>query len=131
MEQDGSQPFVPDEWVPGAATAVLGQNPGAEEARLGRPFVGPAGAWLEEKCFPRAMLRRGVNVSLANVLKCRWRGSNALPPDKVLRGAVAHCTQAHLTWPPEVEVVVACGNLAWEALGGQGKITDWRGWVKP
>lgn len=129
MFQDGSQAFVPDELVEGAEVFVLGQNPGADEAREGRPFVGKTGQVMESRYFPEAGLERGVNVSLGNALRCRWRGSNDLPPESVLAGALSHCMQAHFRPPSTTRLVVAQGGLAWRAMGQKGKITEWRGFL--
>ena len=123
--------FVPDEVIPGAKVAILAQNPGADEEREGRPMVGKTGQMMDQQYLPLAGLQRGVNVSVHNVLKCRWQRSNALPPAKVLAAAVAHCTAAHLQFDPAVEVIVAQGAVAWRALGGPDPITDWRGFLLP
>ena len=80
--------YVPDELVPGATTLVLMQNPGEEEEARGRPAVGKSGQAMDEKLLPRAGLTRGVNVSVANVLKCR-----ALEPSKAGARTVAGVRQ--------------------------------------
>ena len=127
MYQDGEQPFVPDEIVPTAPTFVLGQNPGVDEARSGRPFVGKTGEDLIRVYFPLAGLERGVNVSIGNAVRCRWQGTNELPKGKVLEDVIAHCTRAHLRIPSGTRLVVAQGAVAAKALGCPGNITDWRG----
>lgn len=132
MYQDG-QGFVPDALTPGAPVFVLGQNPGKHEEQKGQPFVGRTGEEMMETYFPLAGLQRGENVSIGNTLKCRWQASDELPPAKVLREAVVHCTREHLRIPPETKLVVAQGAVAWDALGGGdlGSITDWRGFLHP
>ena len=58
---------------PDAEIMFIGEGPGSEEDRQGEPFVGPAGAQLNEmieKCFHR----RRSDVYIANIVKCR-------PPD--------------------------------------------------
>src|SRR3990167_6890881 len=77
MYQTGAQPFVPDEIVDGSEVFVLGQNPGVDECREGRPFVGKTGQVMMQRYFPEAGLERGGNVSLGNVLRCRGRASVA------------------------------------------------------
>lgn len=52
---------------------VIGEAPGAEEDRLGEPFVGRAGQLLDAMLFAVGRSRR-KGVFIANVLKCR-------PPD--------------------------------------------------
>ena len=132
--------WVPDEIVTGAPVLTLFQNPGAEEEIEGRPTVGKTGQWVARHLHPPAGLTRGVNVSIANVLKCRWRrwvgmgkggmweGTNSLPPEPILTQAMAHCTSAYLRMPPGVEVVVACGELAHRYVGARvvGMVHVWR-----
>ena len=131
MDHDGLG-FVPDEVVDGATIFVLGQNPGADEEREGKPFVGATGETMARDFFPRAGLTRGVNVSLGNVLRCRWvsdgQRTNLLPRGAVLRQAVAQCRQ-YLALPTTTKLVVACGALAWSALEKPGSISAWRGFV--
>ena len=128
--------FVPDDLSPDLKSTVfvLGQNPGQEEENSGRPFVGKTGEMLLNEFFPRAGLVRGENAICGNTIKCRWikdgKRTNDLPPDKMLRVAVAHCTQAHLNIPKHIRLVAACGALAWKALGGKGTISEWRGFLK-
>lgn len=140
--------WVPDELVTGAPVLVLAQAPGGDEERGMRvtgfegrealyepcapaPLIGKTGYVMEHEYFPLAGLERGVNVSLANVLKCRWikngRRTNDMPSGATLKGAVAHCTKAYLRIPPETRLVVAMGAHAANYLGCEGSITDWRG----
>lgn len=119
--------WVPDELVANAPVLTLFQNPGAEEEAVGQPTVGKTGQWIARHLHPPAGLMRGENVSIANVLKCRWRGGNALPPEPVLTQAIAHCTRAHLKVPSEVQVVVACGEVAQRVTGARiiGAVQAW------
>jgi DNA polymerase len=48
----------------------VGEAPGAEEDKLGEPFVGQAGKLLDNM-LAAIELKRGENVYIANVLKCR------------------------------------------------------------
>src|SRR3546814_194704 len=52
---------------------LVGEAPGAEEDRKGEPFVGQAGKLLDNM-LAAIKLKRGDNVYIVNVLKCR-------PPD--------------------------------------------------
>jgi len=60
----------------GARLALVGEAPGAEEDRSGRPFVGRAGRLLDE-LLAEAGLDRGT-VAVVNVLQCRPPGNR--PP---------------------------------------------------
>ena len=129
MYQDG-QGFVPDEVVE-AEVFILGQNPGFDEELEGRPFVGATGQTMIGKYFGSAGLVRGENVSIGNVIRCRWNRQNALPPEAVLKPALRHCMKAHFRPPSQTRLVVAQGALAWRAMGQSTKITEWRGFLAP
>src|SRR5947209_3956678 len=53
---------------------LIGEAPGAEEDRLGDPFVGQAGKLLDNM-LAAIGLNRQTNVYIANVLKCRPPGN--------------------------------------------------------
>ena len=129
MYQTGNG-FVPDELIDGAEVLVVGQNPGADEERVGRPFVGQTGVQLESTYFPVADLVRGVNVSLANVLRCRWNASNDLPTKNIRDKAVACCRQYDVI-QPSIRLIVAHGDLAWSVLGNDStrKVSEWHGFL--
>ena len=127
--------FVPDEIIPGATVQLLLQNPGADEEKSGRPAVGKSGQMMDTKFLPLAGLERGLNVNVANVLKCRWvingKRTNDLPPASILKPAVAHCTKAYLRIPSETKLVIGLGKLANDYLGCPGSISSWRGFTYP
>jgi len=60
----------------------VGEAPGAEEDARGEPFVGQAGRLLDNMLAALGM-RRGKNVYIANVLKCRPPGNRAPEPLEV------------------------------------------------
>ena len=60
---------VPGEGNPGAELMFIGEGPGAQEDRQGRPFVGPAGQFLEELLASIGFQRHQVYI--ANMVKCR------------------------------------------------------------
>ena len=126
--------FCPDdEPVEGATVFVLGQNPGEDEERESRAFIGKTGHMLINEFFPRGQLIRGENAICGNAIKCRWvkngKKVNELPPAAILNPALTHCVKAHLRIPSDIKLVVACGALAWKAVGGGGNISDWRGFL--
>lgn len=55
---------------PAAEWLFVGEAPGVEEDRKGEPFVGQAGKLLDNM-LAAIGLKRGQNVYIANVLKCR------------------------------------------------------------
>lgn len=132
MFQDGTG-FVPDEIIEGAPVFILGQNPGAEEEKVGKPFMGKTGQAMESKYFPIAGLIRGENVSIGNTLRCRWNNSNNLPSGRVLADSVLHCTREHLRIPRSTRLVIAQGALAVKLVAQDEKISieKWRGFLIP
>ena len=60
---------VPGEGPPDAEVMFIGEGPGFHEDRLGRPFVGQAGQFLEA-LLADAGLRR-EQMFIANMVKCR------------------------------------------------------------
>jgi uracil-DNA glycosylase len=105
---------------------LVGEAPGAEEDRLGEPFVGQAGKLLDNMLAALG-LRRGENVYIANVLKCRPPGNRNPEP-----GEVACCTpfllrQIALIRP---KVIVAMGRFAAQTLlASDATIASMRGRV--
>ncbi len=60
---------VPGEGAPDADVMFIGEGPGYQEDRQGRPFVGPAGQFLEELLASIGLSRQ--QVFIANMVKCR------------------------------------------------------------
>ncbi len=60
---------VPGEGKPDAEIMLIGEAPGYFEDREGRPFVGPAGKYLDE--LLRMVGLRREDVYIGNVIKCR------------------------------------------------------------
>jgi len=73
--------FVPGEGNPDARIVLVGEAPGANEDRLGRPFVGAAGKFLDT-LLGEAGLRR-EDVFITNVLKSRPPGNRDPKPEEV------------------------------------------------
>ena len=91
---------------------LVGEAPGAEEDRLGEPFVGQAGKLLDNMLAAIA-LRRGENVFIANVLKCRPPGNRNPEPDEVAKCAPHLLRQIELIRP---RLIVAMGRFAAQTL---------------
>ncbi|WP_249680995.1 uracil-DNA glycosylase [Roseococcus pinisoli] len=71
--------FVFADGVPGAPVMVIGEAPGAEEDRQGKPFVGTSGQLLD-RMFASIGLSRAENVYITNILPFRPPG-NRTPTD--------------------------------------------------
>ncbi|MDR2709965.1 MAG: uracil-DNA glycosylase [Burkholderiales bacterium] len=59
----------------------VGEGPGAEEDKKGEPFVGQAGRLLDQMLAALGM-KRGSDVYIANVLKCRPPNNRAPTPQE-------------------------------------------------
>ena len=72
---------VPGEGPPDAEILFIGEGPGAQEDRQGRPFVGPAGNLLEDLLLSIGMTREQVYI--ANMVKCRPPNNRDPMPDEI------------------------------------------------
>ena len=68
---------------PHAGLMFIGEGPGADEDRLGRPFVGRAGQLLDKMIA--AMQFRREEVYIANIVKCRPPGNRTPTPEEAQR----------------------------------------------
>src|SRR5436305_6310520 len=77
----GRTKAVPGEGNPHARIMFIGEGPGIREDRQGRPFVGPAGQFLEE-LLASINLKR-ADVFITNVVKCRPPGNRDPLPAEI------------------------------------------------
>ena len=91
---------------------LVGEAPGAEEDRLGDPFVGQAGKLLDNMLAAIGLNRR-ENVYIANVLKCRPPGNRNPEPDEVAKCSPFLLRQIGLIKP---KLIVAMGRFAAQTL---------------
>jgi DNA polymerase len=101
---------------PKAAVMFVGEGPGAEEDRTGRPFVGQAGRLLDRMIFAMGFEREQVYI--ANVVKCRPPGNRDPKEDEVAACAAYLERQIDLIRP---KVIVALGKPASRRLTGTDK----------
>ena len=105
---------------------LVGEAPGAEEDRLGEPFVGQAGKLLDNMLAALG-LKRGENVYIANVLKCRPPGNRNPEPEEVARCTPYLLRQIALIRP---KLIVAMGRFAAQTLlASDASIASLRGRV--
>ena len=110
---------------------LVGEAPGAEEDRLGDPFVGQAGRLLDNM-LAAIELARGDNVYICNVLKCRPPGNRDPKPEEVEQCLPYLERQIGLLQP---KIMLAVGRIAAQNLLAtdtpigklRGKWHDWRG----
>jgi len=67
---NGKINYVPGEGDPASEIMFIGEAPGEEEDKQGRPFVGRAGKYLTET-IERILEMKRENIFITNVLKCR------------------------------------------------------------
>jgi uracil-DNA glycosylase family 4 len=72
---------VPGEGPSNATIMFIGEAPGYHENQQGRPFVGPAGQFLEELLGSIGLTRQ--DVFIANVVKCRPPDNRDPLPDEI------------------------------------------------
>jgi DNA polymerase len=105
---------------------LIGEAPGADEDRLGDPFVGQAGKLLDNM-LAAIGLSRADNVYIANVLKCRPPGNRNPEPDEVAKCTPFLQGQIGLVRP---KLIVAMGRFAAQTLlGTDASIASLRGRV--
>jgi uracil-DNA glycosylase family 4 len=110
---------------PEAELMFVGEAPGADEDRLGEPFVGAAGQRLDQ-WITHLGLRRD-QVYIANVLKCRPPGNRDPKPLEIERCSPFLHAQIRAVEP---KVLVALGRFAGcLLLGRELKLYEMRGAV--
>jgi DNA polymerase len=91
---------------------LVGEAPGAEEDRLGEPFVGQAGKLLDN-ILAAIGLARGRNVYIANTLKCRPPGNRNPEPEEMAKCGPFLLRQIALIRP---RLILAMGRFAVQSL---------------
>jgi DNA polymerase len=118
---------VPGEGDRNARVLFVGEGPGAEEDRQGRPFVGPAGMLLDKML--RAIGLRREDVYIANIIKCRPPG-NRVPAESEARACLPFLRrQVKLIAP---RIIVCLGTTAAKyVIDPDARVTRDRGkWVE-
>ena len=91
---------------------LVGEAPGADEDARGEPFVGQAGRLLDSMLAGIA-LKRGENVYIANVLKCRPPGNRNPEHAEVAQCSPFLARQVELIRP---KLILAMGRFACQTL---------------
>lgn len=119
----GCRQVVFGEGDPEAVVMFVGEAPGAEEDRQGRPFVGPAGKLLDRLLSYAGFSR--LEVYITNVVKCRPPGNRLPVPEEVAACRPYLVEQIRLIGP---KIIVCLGALAAQVLvDPQARITKVRG----
>jgi len=104
----------------------VGEGPGADEDRQGDPFVGQAGKLLDSM-LAAIRLKRGDNVYIANVVKCRPPGNRNPEPDEASKCEPFLQRQIEFIKP---KLIIALGRVAaLNLLSREASIASLRGRV--
>jgi len=114
-----------------AGWLFVGEGPGADEDAQGEPFVGQAGRLLDNMLLA-IKLKRGKNVYIANIVKCRPPGNRNPDAEEIAQCLPYLLRQIELIKP---KLIVALGKTASTALLGKdaplgslrGKVHDFNG----
>lgn len=102
----------------------VGEGPGADEDQQGEPFVGQAGKLLDNM-LAAIKLKRGQNVYIANVVKCR-PPNNRAPEKQEVASCLPYLQQQIALIKPKL--IVALGKTAATALlGNEASLGSMRG----
>jgi uracil-DNA glycosylase len=93
-----------------AQVMLVGQNPGAEEDKVGKPFVGRAGKFLNKVLAQNFIERQCLFVT--NIVKHTSPRNRKPFPDEVEACTPYLTTQVELIKP---RIVVLMGAVAWQA----------------
>ena len=128
------QTYVPPSGNQDAKLAGVGEQPGIQEVRQGRPFVGPAGHGLDE-CLQMARILRhslyltnvikDLDAPLSKYINIKQGGNYTISKE----GYIYIQELGEELSKLNLNAVVAFGNVALVALTNRVGITKWRGSV--
>src|SRR3972149_1346671 len=113
----GAKHAVPGEGTVHTKLMLVGQNPGAEEDKTGKPFVGKAGKFLN-----KVLAENGINreeVFVTNIVKHVTPQNRKPFLDEIEACAPYMIAQINLIKP---KVVVLMGAVAWQSPKVEGPI---------
>ncbi len=102
---------APGEGAQNPLVLVVGEGPGEEEDKQGRPFVGKAGQL--DKMLGSINLSRNTNCFIANVIKCRPPNNRDPLPEEA--AACAHFLERQIALL-KPKYILAVGRVAAQAL---------------
>ncbi len=106
---------VPGEGSLNAEVMLVGQNPGAEEDKTGRPFIGRAGKFLNTVLAQNGIDREALFIT--NIVKHLTPKNRRPLPDEIAACAPYLATQVSVIKP---KIVVLMGAVAWQAPRVEG-----------
>lgn len=124
----GARNFVFSDGNPGARVMIVGEAPGAEEDRIGRPFVGRAGQLLDRMLAAIGLDRTSDAperaVYITNVLP--WRPPANRTPTAEEMAVMVPFLERHIALA-DPDVLILMGNTPCAALLGRSGILRMRG----
>lgn len=117
---------VPGEGSAATEVVFVGEGPGFNEDRLGRPFVGPAGALLTDLLASVGWTREEVFIT--NVIKCRPPGNRDPEPDEITACAPFLARQLEALDPA---LVVTLGRFSMAGFNPGARIGQVHGTFQP
>ena len=119
----GARQLVFADGAPGARVMIIGEAPGREEDRAGKPFVGAAGQLLD-KMLAAIGLNRSETVYITNVLP--WRPPQNRDPNPQEIAMMAPFLERHVALAAP-DILIPMGNISCQAVLGKRGITRLRG----
>ncbi|MCH2165196.1 MAG: uracil-DNA glycosylase [Marinovum sp.] len=119
----GARNLVFSDGVPNAQVMIIGEAPGRDEDREGRPFVGRAGQLLD-KMLAAIGLSRQESVYITNVLPWRPPQNRDPKPDEIAMMRPFVSRHVELIAP---KAVILMGNISCDAALRKRGITRLRG----
>ena len=124
----GARNFVFADGRPGARVMIIGEAPGADEDRVGRPFVGRAGQLLDRMLAAIGLSRDapdpGQSVYITNILP--WRPPGNRTPTAEEMAMMVPFVRRHIALV-DPDVLILMGNTPCGALLGRTGILRMRG----
>ncbi|PIU84131.1 MAG: uracil-DNA glycosylase [Elusimicrobia bacterium CG06_land_8_20_14_3_00_38_11] len=114
---------VPGEGNPEAKLMFIGEGPGFDEDRLGRPFVGRSGQLLDKIILAMGMKRE--DVFIANIVKCHpmvdpshpdERGNDRKPSSDEINGCISYLEKQIEIIKPKI--ICSLGSVSATTLTG-------------
>jgi DNA polymerase len=121
--KNGARSLVFSDGVPGARVMIIGEAPGRDEDREGRPFVGRARQLLD-RMLNAIGLSRSDSVYITNVLPWRPPRNRDPRPDEI--GMMKPFLEKHVALA-KPDVLVLMGNISCQAVLSKRGITRLRG----
>ncbi|MGR3617579.1 MAG: uracil-DNA glycosylase [Paracoccaceae bacterium] len=130
--RNGARNLVFSDGKAGARVMIIGEAPGREEDRHGKPFMGQVGDLLD-RMLAAIDLSRDENVYITNVLP--WRPPQNRDPLPAEIEMMVPFMQRHVELA-EPELIILMGNVSCQAVLGRRGINRLRGkwdqaWDKP